>query len=149
MNRREHGSVSALARWRAFGEARASDRFRRESFETRQAAARADEAGTRLNDVSQSRSALLRADDIDLPRLQVSAQIEHATAEHLRARQDELAAAQQRRDDAQSTYVAARADTRVADARGERLATAERDRREKTLFDQMADLHTQSRSASR
>ena len=148
MNRREQGSISALARWRAFGEARAMDRFRHESFEMHQAAARVDEAGARLEDVSQSRSALLRHDDIDLPRLQITAQIEHATAAHLRARQDELTAAQQLRNAAQAVYVAARADTRVVDARGERLATAERDRREKTLFDRMADLHMQSRRAS-
>ncbi|MGH8076439.1 MAG: hypothetical protein ACREPE_03810, partial [Lysobacter sp.] len=70
-------------------------------------------------------------------------------AEQLRARQDELAAAQQLRDDAQTVYIAARADTRVVNARGDRLAAAERDRREKTLFDWMADLHTQSRSTSR
>lgn len=146
MNRRGTGSISALTRWRAFGETRASDLFQRENFATHQASARVDTASAQLDDVSQSRSALLLVDDIDLPRLQVAAQIEAASAERLRARQDELEAAKRLRDDAQAVYVAARGDTRVVNARGERLAAADRDRIEKTLFDWIAELHVQSRS---
>lgn len=149
MSRRGQGSISALARWRAFGEARASERFQHENSAEYRAREICDEARTKLQDVEQSRAALLGVDDIDLPRLQVAAQIERASAEQVRARQYELAAAQRLRDAAQAAYVAARADTRVVDARGARLDSAEADRREKALFDWMADLHAQSRRTIR
>lgn len=146
---RRPGSIPALTRWRAFGEARASVQLQRESFAVRQASWHLDEARARLEDVSQSWSALLNVANIDLPRLQITAQIEQAAAEHLQARRSESAAAHQTRDEAQAVFVAARAETRVAGARGDRHAAAERGRLEKVLFDWMADLHAQNERTSR
>lgn len=142
------GALPALARWRAFGEARAADRFQREAFATSQADTRTEDASLHLQDVSHSVSALLDADSVDLPRLQLASQIHNAAAERLQEQRDLSAAARALRIEAQSAYAAARADTRMVEVRERRCAAVESERREKLMFDRMADMQNQTRSAS-
>ncbi len=141
------GALPALARWRAFGEARAADSFQREAFATSQADARTEDARLHLQDVFDSVSALLDAESIDLPRLQLASQIHDAAADRLQEHSELSAAARALRDEAQSVYVAARADTRMVEVREQRRSAVESERREKLMFDRMADMRIQTRSA--
>ncbi|MDQ3286715.1 MAG: hypothetical protein M3Q42_00390 [Pseudomonadota bacterium] len=143
---RAKGALPALARWRAFEEARVADRFQRESFAAHQADARAEETRCKLEDVSQSVAALLVTTSIDLPRLQLASQIRNSAADLHQADVEVSDAARMLRDSAQAAYAAARAQTRVVEARGQRRTAAESDRREKLMFDWTADLHSRGRS---
>ena len=143
---RSDGGLSAVARWRAFGEARAADRFQREAFATAQADARAVDADLHLEDVSQAVSALLGADTMDLPRLQLASHIHDAAADRLQEQRELAAAARELRNQAQQAYATARADTRMVEVRAKRQAAVASERREKLMFDWMADMRVQAGS---
>lgn len=144
---RGSGALPALARWRAFGEARAADRFQREAYATSQADRRAEDASLHLQDVSHSMSDLIGAARIDLPRLQLASQIHDAAADRLQEQRELSDAARELRNEAQRAYAAARADTRMVDVRARRRAAVDSERQEKLMFDRMADMQTRTRSA--
>lgn len=149
MSSRKQRTLTALVRWRDFAESRASDTFRRCNGEVRHAQQELDAAADKLEDIQRSRTQLLDAPQVDLTLLQFAADIEEIAWQVALDRRVELDTAEQARDSAQAVYVNARAQTRVVDTRRERVATIESDRQEKTMFDWMADLYTQTRNAPR
>jgi len=139
-------ALAALVRWREFAETRASDVFRRSNQAAESARSECMDAQGKVDAIQQARLRALQAASIDLARLQLVAQVEDVAQAVVRKRQRELDIAQDARQEAQNAYVEARAQTRVADSRNERLAQQRHEHEEKLMFDRMADLYTQSRS---
>lgn len=142
---RPERAVAALMRWRTFGESRAREAFARQTHQTQQAATEADDARDMRDGIAGERYELMQQDTIDLDRMDVVRAIEHVAEDALREREDELRAARDKQAEAQQRYVAARAQSRVVEARRDRITHAAADQREKRLFDWMADMHVASR----
>lgn len=149
MSGRKLPALGALVRWRDLAETRAADAFRNSNDEVRRARQQSDSARGKAMDIQRRRGEMLSAARIDPARLQYAADIEERAWNVALAQRAELEAAEQARDAAQAAYVDARAQTRVVEARHERLSTIECDRQEKATFDRMADLYVATRSTPR
>lgn len=149
MSRDPNKAIATLVRWREFQEARASDEFRQRSAKTRQAKATVDLANANVEKVQKHRALLLESPNLDLPRLLMAAQIEEVHWHQLREHQAVHVAAQELEGQALAQHVAARAHTRVAEARKQRKNAEHSDHAEKMSFDWMADLHNQHRKDQR
>lgn len=147
MSGRNLTALAALVRWREFTETRASDVFRRSNQVADKARIASVDAQDKVDAIQQVRLRVLQERNIDLARLHLVAQVEDVAQDVARERERELDVAQEARQEAQNAYVEARAQTRVADSRNERLSRQRREHEEKLMFDRMADLYTQSRSA--
>lgn len=147
MSGRNLTALAALVRWREFTETRASDVFRRSNQVADKARIASMDAQDKVDAIQQVRLRVLQERNIDLARLHLVAQVEDVAQDVARERERELDVAQEARQEAQNAYVEARAQTRVADSRNERLSRQRREHEEKLMFDRMADLYTQSRSA--
>lgn len=147
MSGRNLTALAALVRWREFTETRASDVFRRSNQVADKARIASVDAQDKVDAIQQVRLRVLQEHNIDLARLHLVAQVEDVAQDVARERERELDVAQEARQEAQNAYVEARAQTRVADSRNERLSWQRREHEEKLMFDRMADLYTQSRSA--
>lgn len=145
MNGKSLEAVATLLRWREFREGRAEDALRRRAAETLRADQRCAQAQTRVQEIHGAQDALLAAGELDLERLRALAAIEQAAWTRLQDAQAAHRTAERSQDAARQAHVAARADTRVAQSRLDRLSAQERDRAEKRQFDQMADLFNHTR----
>ena len=149
MSGRKLPALGALIRWRDLAETRAADAFRSSNDEVRRARQESDSARGKAMDIQRRRGEMLSATSIDPTRLQYAADIEERAWSAALAHRAGLEAAEQARDAAQAAYVDARAQTRVVEARHERLSAIECDRQEKASFDRMADLYAATRSTPR
>jgi hypothetical protein len=149
MSGRKLPALGALIRWRDLAETRAADAFRSSNDEVRRAREHSDSARGKAMDIQRRRGEMLVAACIDITQLQYAADIEERAWSDALAQRAELQAAEQAREAAQAVYVDARAQTRVVEARHERLSAIECDRQEKATFDRMADLYAATRSTPR
>jgi len=146
MSGRNLTALAALVRWREFTETRASDAFRRSNQVAEKARIACMDAQGKVDAIQQARLLVLQEESIDLARLHLVVQVEDIAQAVARECERELDVAQEARQTAQSAYVEARAQTRVADSRHERLSRQRREHEEKLMFDRMADLYMQSKS---
>lgn len=146
MSGRNLTALAALVRWREFTETRASDVFRRSNQAAEKTRIASMDAQSKVDAIQQARLHVLQEESIDLARLHLVSQVEDIAQAAAHECERELDAAKEVRQEAQNAYVEARAQTRVADSRNERLSRQRREHEEKLMFDRMADLYTQSKS---
>jgi hypothetical protein len=149
MSRAGDGAIATLVRWREFEEARASSAFQQSRAKLRRVEERVSHATDSVDQAQRQLSTLLEASTLDLSLLQAASQIEQERWADLQDLEAERASAGQQQDAAQVQHVAARAQTRVAQTRRERLAAVLQNREEKLEFDWTADLYAQSRRGQR
>ena len=137
-------ALTALLRWRELGESRAAADLARSAQALDRARAIAEEQAGAVDSIQRQRAALLEG-VLDPAVMELARAIEGEAWKVLEARRSEELEAKAGYDTAHDGLVRARGETRVAEARHTRVASAQRDRHEKVLFDRMADLHVLTR----
>ena len=137
-------AVGALLRWREFGELRNAAEFGRRAQEVRRAEAQAKTDETRLLATRASRSALLEG-VLDPVVLQIATEIEDVMFGALQSSIQDEGEARSAEAAARIAYVDARAQTRLAQTRRNRLVAQQLDSAEKVAFDRVVDLHMQAK----
>lgn len=132
--------LATLLRWREFQESGAANHYRRCSAATGRCEDEVQRAESEVLHVLERRNQMLATSELDIAGLQWVARFEDIARSVVAERQASLAEAEQAQAEARAAHVAARARTRVVDARHARIAQGERERAEKVSFDRMADL---------
>lgn len=132
--------LSALVRWRELGESIAAADYRRQNRMVVTAETKLGDAREVANSVHRQRSALLGPGVLDLSKLELAAQMEHEALRQIVVAQEALEVATDACDQARQGYVGARANSRVASERRDRVLAAQRRHEEIALSDRMADL---------
>jgi hypothetical protein len=140
MSAKQSTAIRTLVRWRAFQEALAERECQQASARVLDAQSAVDEAQSVATAIQHRRDELLGARALDLGLLQAVDEFEQRAADDVRARTDTLDDANRVRDDAISEHLQARARSRVAETRCDRVVLQENDLEEKRLFDRMASL---------
>ena len=140
MSAKQSTAIRTLVRWRAFQEALAERECQQASARVLEARAAVDEAQSVVDAIRSRRDELLGAQALDLGWLRAVDEFEQRAAEVVRARTDALDEASRVRDAALSEHLQARAHSRVAGTRCDRVVLQENDLEEKRLFDRMASL---------
>jgi hypothetical protein len=140
MSRKKVEAVETLVRWRELKEAIAKRAYRSAALRESVALGASDAANKNLADIQRRRTELLSEATIDLMRVQAVAEIETGAWSVVDQKLAELADARTRTGEALSLHCDARAQSRVADARRERIASVHADRCEKLSFDRMSAL---------
>lgn len=142
MRRSRSAGLATLVRWRGFQESRSAISLGQASQAMEAAADSLQHARGRLEELDRQRLDLLQAPELDLARLQVGASIEDFADRQVRDEEAGFKVAQAAHAEACHLHAQARAQTRVAEIRYARVASAEADRGEKMMFDWMADLRS-------
>jgi hypothetical protein len=138
---RTSAAIATLVRWREFQEAQSRVDLMSLACDTMAARECSDQSQTSVDDVRSQLGELFAQSRLDLSLLQHGAQIEDAAWQNLQAARMALSQASEREAIAQASHLQARAKTRVADSRRQRITAEELDREEKTAFDRMAELY--------